>query len=95
MITRKFAVWRGFGGRYKLGKRWSVNMEYGHAFRTEGASLIQQSVFYWSRFRNWRAHFPVAFHQFSIYEYQRRFWNQYRRLGDSDVYFGFNLARSF
>ncbi len=85
----------GFGGRYKLGKRWSVNADYGlHLNRANN-----------SPFKN-----PLSIgfdletggHVFQMHFSNAQAMNTNGFLGqgtgdwsDGDVYFGFNLSRRF
>lgn len=85
----------GLGGRYKLGKRWSVNADYGlHLNRNEN-----------SRFKN-----PLSIgldletggHVFQMHFSNAQAMNTNGFLGqatgdwtDGDIYFGFNLSRTF
>lgn len=85
----------GFGGRYKLTKRWSINADYGlHLNRAEN-----------SIFRN-----PVSIgfdletggHVFQLHFTNAQAMNANTFLGqttgdwtDGDVFFGFNLSRTF
>ena len=84
-----------FGGRYKLGKRWSLNVEYGaHLNRTKN-SLYNNPL-------------SVGFdletggHVFQLHFTNSQFMNTNGVLGnstgdwaDGDFYFGFNISRSF
>ena len=85
----------GVGGRHKLGKRWSVNMDYGwHLNRASG-----------SPFKN-----PLSIgfdletggHVFQLHFSNAQPMNTNQFLGyatgdwgDGDIYFGFNLSRVF
>lgn len=85
----------GMGGRYKLGKRWSINVDYGiHMNRADG-----------SPFRN-----PLSIgvdletggHVFQMHFTNAQPMNVNGFLGqatgdwsEGDIYFGFNLTRSF
>ncbi len=89
----QFAI--GFGGRYKLAKRWSINADYGwHLNRAEN-----------SPFRN-----PLSIgfdletggHVFQMHFSNAQAMNTNGFLGqgtgdwtDGDIYFGFNLSRTF
>ncbi|MDG1042671.1 MAG: DUF5777 family beta-barrel protein [Flavobacteriaceae bacterium] len=85
----------GFGGRYKLGKRWSVNMEYGvHLNRSEGSLYINPFSI--------GVDLETGGHVFQLHFTNSQSMNTNGVFGtstgdwsDSDVYFGFNLARSF
>ncbi|WP_242132021.1 DUF5777 family beta-barrel protein [Aestuariivivens marinum] len=85
----------GLGGRYKLGKRWSLNMDYGwHMNRADN-----------SPFKN---PFSIGFdletggHVFQMHFSNAQGMNTNTFLGqgsgdwgDGDIYFGFNLSRRF
>lgn len=85
----------GLGGRYKLGKRWSLNMDYGwHMNRADN-----------SPFKN---PFSIGFdletggHVFQMHFTNAQGMNTNTFLGqgsgdwgDGDIYFGFNLSRTF
>ncbi|WP_242085148.1 DUF5777 family beta-barrel protein [Aestuariivivens sediminis] len=85
----------GFGGRYKLGKRWSINADYGwHMNRADN-----------SPFKN---PFSIGFdletggHVFQMHFTNAQGMNTNTFLGqgsgdwgDGNIYFGFNLSRRF
>ncbi|HLT33334.1 MAG TPA: DUF5777 family beta-barrel protein [Aquaticitalea sp.] len=89
----QFAI--GLGGRYKLGKRWSLNMDYG---------------WHWNRAENSPFKNPLSFgvdletggHVFQMHFTNAQAMNTNGFLGqatgdwsDGDIYFGFNLSRVF
>lgn len=89
----QFAV--GLGGRYKLSKRWSINMDYGiHLNRNEnssfrnplsiGVDLETGGHVFQMHFTNAQAMFEEGF----LIQGQGD-W------GDGDFFFGFNLSRVF
>ncbi|MGB1370108.1 MAG: DUF5777 family beta-barrel protein [Flavobacteriaceae bacterium] len=84
-----------FGGRYKLGKRWSFNLEYGAHLNRAKNSLYNNPL-------------SVGFdletggHVFQLHFTNSQFMNTNTALGnstgdwtDGDFYFGFNISRSF
>lgn len=85
----------GFGGRHKLGKRWSINLDYGwHLNRADN-----------SPFKN---PFSIGFdletggHVFQMHFTNAQGMNTNTFLGqgsgdwgDGNIYFGFNLSRTF
>jgi len=89
----QFAI--GLGGRYKLGKRWSLNMDYG---------------WHWNRAENSPFKNPLSFgvdletggHVFQMHFTNAQAMNTNGFLGqatgdwsDGNIYFGFNLSRVF
>ena len=85
----------GFGGRYKLGKRWSVNMEYGvHLNRSEG-SLYTNPFSIGVDLETGGHVFQLHFTNSQSMNTNGVFGTSTGDWSDSDVYFGFNLARSF
>ena len=85
----------GFGGRYKLGKRWSVNMEYGvHLNRAEG-SLYTNPFSIGVDLETGGHVFQLHFTNSQSMNTNGVFGTSTGDWSDSDVYFGFNLARSF
>lgn len=89
----QFAV--GIGGRYKLGKRWSLNMDYGiHLNRTSTSSFKNPlSV---------GIDLETGGHVFQMHFTNAQSMNTNGFLGqatgnwtDGDIYFGFNLSRNF
>ncbi|WP_426431722.1 DUF5777 family beta-barrel protein [Winogradskyella sp. HB-48] len=92
-LNSQYAI--GFGGRHKLGKRWSINLDYGwHLNRADG-----------SPFKN-----PLSIgfdletggHVFQMHFSNAQAMNTNGFLGqatgdwsDGNIYFGFNLSRVF
>jgi hypothetical protein len=85
----------GLGGRYKLGKRWSLNMDYGwHLNRTSdspfknpfsiGVDLETGGHVFQMHFTNAQAMNTNGFLGQATGDW-----------GDGDIYFGFNLTRLF
>ena len=84
-----------FGGRYKIGKRWSFNLEYGTHLNRAKNSLYNNP-------------FSLGFdletggHVFQLHFTNSQFMNANGVMGNStgdwsegDFYFGFNISRSF
>lgn len=85
----------GFGGRYKLGKRWSLNMEYGvHLNRSEN-SLYKNPFSIGIDLETGGHVFQLLFTNSQSMNTNGVFGTSTGEWGESDVYFGFNLARSF
>ena len=85
----------GFGGRYKLGKRWSLNMEYGvHLNRSEN-SLYKNPFSIEVDLETGGHVFQLLFTNSQSMNTNGVFGTSTGEWGESDVYFGFNLARSF
>jgi hypothetical protein len=89
----QFAV--GFGGRYKLTKRWSINIDYGlHLNRNKNSSfrnpfsvgfdLETGGHVFQMHFTNAQAMFEEGF-----------IVNAQGDWSEGDIYFGFNLSRVF
>ena len=85
----------GFGGRYKLGKRWSLNMEYGvHLNRSEN-SLYKNPFSIGVDLETGGHVFQLLFTNSQSMNTNGVFGTSTGEWGESDVYFGFNSARSF
>ena len=85
----------GFGGRYKLGKRWSLNTEYGmHLNRSEN-SLYKNPFSIGVDLETGGHVFQLLFTNSQSMNTNGVFGTSTGEWGESDVYFGFNLARSF
>ena len=85
----------GFGGRYKLGKRWSLNMEYGvHLNRSEN-SLYKNPFSIGVDLETGGHVFQLLFTNSQSMNTNGVFGTSTGEWGESNVYFGFNLARSF
>lgn len=85
----------GFGGRYKLGKRWSVNMEYGVHLNRAEASLYTNPFSIGVDLETGGHVFQLHFTNSQSMNTNGVFGTSTGDWSDSDVYFGFNLARSF
>ena len=85
----------GLGGRYKLGKRWSLNTEYGmHMNRSEN-SLYKNPFSIGVDLETGGHVFQLLFTNSQSMNTNGVFGTSTGEWGESDVYFGFNLARSF
>ena len=85
----------GFGGRYKIGKRWSLNTEYGVHLNRSNNSLYNNPF-------SIGVDIETGGHVFQLHFTNSQSMNTNGVFGTStgdwtegDVYFGFNLARSF
>ncbi|MEM7380291.1 MAG: DUF5777 family beta-barrel protein [Bacteroidota bacterium] len=85
----------GFGGRYKLGKRWSINLDYGwHLNRADGSPFVNPLSIgfdietgghvFQLHFTNAQPTFESGFLGNGVGD-----WSE------GDIYFGFNLSRTF
>ena len=84
-----------FGGRYKLGKRWSFNLEYGAHLNRAKNSLYNNPL-------SIGFDLETGGHVFQLHFTNSQFMNANGVLGnstgdwsDGDFYFGFNISRSF
>ena len=85
----------GLGGRYKLGSRWSVNMEYGMHLNRSATSLYNNPFSIGVDLETGGHIFQLHFTNSQSMNTNGVFGTSTGDWGDSDVYFGFNLARSF
>ena len=85
----------GLGGRYKLGKRWSLNVDYGlHLNRAEGSPFVNPlsiGVDIETGGHVFQLHFTNAQPGFE----SGFLGNAVGDWGDGNIYFGFNLSRVF
>lgn len=84
-----------FGGRYKLGKRWSFNLEYGAHMNRAKNSLYNNPL-------SIGFDLETGGHVFQLHFTNSQFMTANGVLGnstgdwsDGDFYFGFNISRSF
>ena len=84
-----------FGGRYKLGKRWSFNLEYGAHLNRAKNSLYNNPL-------SLGFDLETGGHVFQLHFTNSQFMNANGVMGNStgdwfegDFYFGFNISRSF
>ena len=85
----------GIGGRYKLGSRWSVNVEYGMHLNRSATSLYNNPFSIGVDLETGGHVFQLHFTNSQSMNTNGVFGTSTGDWGDSDVYFGFNLARSF
>lgn len=85
----------GIGGRYKIGKRWSINIDYGwHLNRADGSPFVNPlsiGVDIETGGHVFQLHFTNAQPTFE----SGFLGNAVGDWGDGDIYFGFNLSRVF
>lgn len=85
----------GFGGRYKIGKRWSINADYGwHMNRADGSPFknpLSIGVDLETGGHVFQMHFTNA-QPMNVNGFLGQATGDW---GDGDIYFGFNLTRSF
>ena len=84
-----------FGGRYKLGARWSLNMEYGMHLNRSATSLYNNPFSIGVDLETGGHVFQLHFTNSQSMNTNGVFGTSTGDWGESDVYFGFNLARSF
>ena len=85
----------GFGGRYKLGKRWSLNTEYGVHLNRSKNSLYNNPFSIGVDLETGGHVFQLLFTNSQSMNTNGVFGTSTGEWGEGDVYFGFNLARSF
>ena len=85
----------GMGGRYKLGKRWSVNADYGWHLNRASSSPFKNPL-------SIGFDLETGGHVFQMHLSNSQAMNANGFLGqatgdwgDGDIYFGFNLSRNF
>lgn len=85
----------GFGGRYKLGKRWSVNVDYGWHLNRAKSSPFKNPL-------SIGVDIETGGHVFQMHFTNAQAMNTNGFLGqasgdwtDGNIYFGFNLSRVF
>ena len=84
-----------FGGRYKLGARWSINMEYGLHLNRSTTSLYNNPFSIGVDLETGGHVFQLHFTNSQSMNTNGVFGTSTGDWGEGDVYFGFNLARSF
>ncbi len=85
----------GFGGRYKLGKRWSINSDYGWHLNRSSTSPFKNPL-------SLGIDYETGGHVFQMHLTNSQAMNTNGFLGqatgdwnDGNIYFGFNLSRRF
>ena len=84
-----------FGGRYKLGARWSLNMEYGMHLNRSATSLYNNPFSIGVDLETGGHVFQLHFTNSQSMNTNGVFGTSTGDWSEGDVYFGFNLARSF
>ena len=84
-----------FGGRYKLGARWSINMEYGMHLNRSSTSLYNNPFSIGVDLETGGHVFQLHFTNSQSMNTNGVFGTSTGDWAEGDVYFGFNLARSF
>ena len=84
-----------FGGRYKLCARWSINMEYGMHLNRSSTSLYNNPFSIGVDLETGGHVFQLHFTNSQSMNANGVFGTSTGDWGEGDVYFGFNLARSF
>lgn len=84
-----------FGGRYKLGARWSINMEYGMHLNRSSTSLYSNPFSIGVDLETGGHVFQLHFTNSQSMNANGVFGTSTGDWAEGDVYFGFNLARSF
>tara|TARA_Y100000385_G_scaffold134023_1_gene139119 strand:- start:758 stop:1609 length:852 start_codon:yes stop_codon:yes gene_type:complete len=84
-----------FGGRYKLGARWSINMEYGMHLNRSSTSLYNNPFSIGVDLETGGHVFQLHFTNSQSMNANGVFGTSTGDWAEGDVYFGFNLARSF
>jgi hypothetical protein len=84
-----------FGGRYKLGARWSINMEYGLHLNRSSTSLYNNPFSIGVDLETGGHVFQLHFTNSQSMNTNGVFGTSTGDWAEGDVYFGFNLARSF
>ena len=84
-----------FGGRYKLGARWSINMEYGMHLNRSSTSLYNNPFSIGVDLETGGHVFQLHFTNSQSMNTNGVFGTSNGDWAEGDVYFGFNLARSF
>ena len=85
----------GFGGRYKIGKRWSLNTEYGVHLNRSNNSLYNNPFSIGVDLETGGHVFQLHFTNSQAMNTNGVFGTSTGDWTEGDVYFGFNLARSF
>jgi hypothetical protein len=85
----------GIGGRYKIGKRWSFNVEYGMHLNRADNSLFNNPLSIGFDLETGGHVFQLHFTNSQAMNTNGVFGASTGDWGKGDVYFGFNLSRSF
>lgn len=85
----------GFGGRYKLSKRWSVNADYGWHLNRAGNSPFKNPLSVGFDLETGGHVFQMHFTNAQAMNTNGFLGQGSGDWGDGDIYFGFNLSRRF
>lgn len=85
----------GFGGRYKLGKRWSLNADYGWHLNRSSTSPFKNPLSLGIDLETGGHVFQMHFTNSQAMNTNGFLGQSTGDWGDGDVYFGFNLSRVF
>ncbi|MCB0464695.1 MAG: hypothetical protein KDC78_03320 [Aequorivita sp.] len=89
----QFAI--GFGGRYKLGKRWSLNIDYGLHLNRASTSPFRNPLSVGVDLETGGHVFQMHFTNAQPMNTNGFLGQAYGNWADGDIYFGFNLSRVF
>lgn len=85
----------GMGGRYKLGKRWSVNADYGLHLNRAGSSPFKNPLSIGFDLETGGHVFQMHFSNSQAMNANGFLGQATGDWGDGDIFFGFNLSRNF
>lgn len=85
----------GLGGRYKLGKRWSFNTDYGWHLNRSSSSPFKNPFSVGIDFETGGHVFQMHFTNAQAMNTNGFLGQATGDWGDGDIYFGFNLSRRF
>ncbi|WP_411767023.1 DUF5777 family beta-barrel protein [Winogradskyella sp. A3E31] len=85
----------GLGGRYKLGKRWSLNMDYGWHLNRSDTSPFKNPLSIGIDLETGGHVFQMHFTNSQAMNTNGFLGQATGDWGDGDIYFGFNLSRRF
>lgn len=91
----KSQVALGFGGRYKLGKRWSINADYGWHLNRASNSPFKNPLSIGFDLETGGHVFQMHFTNAQAMNVNGYMGQASGDWGDGDIYFGFNLSRTF
>ena len=85
----------GMGGRYKLGKRWSINADYGWHLNRASSSPFKNPLSIGLDLETGGHVFQMHFSNSQAMNANGFLGQATGDWGDGDIYFGFNLSRNF
>ena len=85
----------GFGGRYKLNKRWSLNADYGLHLNRSSSSPFRNPLSIGVDIETGGHVFQMHFTNSQAMNANGFLGEATGNWGDGDIYFGFNLSRVF